>query len=81
VDMLAKQTDSSHGKQAEQRSRIRVWFGNEVICSHAADPEEAERYAALMARRFAGLAVTIDSGAEPDDPELPHHLLWEHTVL
>lgn len=62
------------------RRRIRVWFGDEVICSHVADPDEAERYAALVARRFAGLAVTIDSAPGPQDAELPHHLLWEQTV-
>jgi hypothetical protein len=63
------------------RCRIRVWFGDEVICSHVADPGEADRYATLMARRFAGLAVTIDSEPGPCDAELPHHLLWEQTVL
>jgi hypothetical protein len=63
------------------RCRIRVWFGNEVICTHVADPNEAEQYATLMARRFAGLVVTVDNEPGPQDPVLPHHLLWEQTVL
>ena len=43
------------------RMRVRVWFGNEVICSLRADPEPAYRYARLMAQRYAGLRVTIDA--------------------
>jgi len=80
--MPAERVNASSTKQIERaRCRIRVWFGNEVICSHVADSAEAERYATLMARRFAGLAVTIDSEPGPHDAELPHHLLWEQTVL
>lgn len=67
-------------EQPGQRRRIRVWFGNEVICSHVADPAEAERYAALMAQRFAGLSITVDDVADASDPALPHALLWEQTV-
>jgi hypothetical protein len=67
----------SHG---DQRRRVCVWFGSEVICSHAAEPDQAERYARLMARRFAGLTVTIDGKAGARDTELPHELLWEWTV-
>jgi hypothetical protein len=67
----------SHG---DQPRRIRVWFGSEVICSHAARPDEAERYARLMARRFAGLTATIDGEPGETDAELPHELLWEWTV-
>jgi hypothetical protein len=62
------------------RCWIRVWFGEEVICSHVAEPREAERYAILMAQRFAGLAVTVDSDPDPRAVGLPHHLLWEQTV-
>lgn len=62
------------------KRRVRVWFGSEVICSHAAAPDEAERYARLMARRFAGLAVTIDDKPGHKDQRLPHELLWEQTV-
>lgn len=57
-----------------------MWFGTEVICSHAAAPDEAERYARLMARRFAGLTVTIDDQPGVRDTRLPHELLWEWTV-
>lgn len=62
------------------RRRVRVWFGSEVICSHIADPGQAERYARLMAQRFAGLAVTVDNAPGERDSELPHELLWELTV-
>lgn len=67
-------------EQSGEKCRVRVWFGNEVICSHVADPLEAERYAALMAKRFAGLRITVDDEAGGDDPALPHELLWERTV-
>jgi hypothetical protein len=63
-----------------ERRRIRVWFGNEVICTHVADPEDAARYATLMQKRFAGLAVTVDDAPEVSDAPLPHALLWEQTV-
>lgn len=62
------------------KRRVRVWFGNEVICSHAAEPGEAERYARLMARRFAGLTVTVDDQLGETDQGLPHELLWEQTI-
>lgn len=67
-------------EQPGEQRRVRVWFGNEVICSHVADPSEAERYAALMAKRFAGLSITVDDAPEASDPALPHALLWEQTV-
>lgn len=60
--------------------RVRVWFGTEVICCHVADRARAQRYAALMAQRFAGLRVTIEDEPSADDPELPHELLWDRTV-
>ena len=68
--------------QAEEGGlrRIQVWFGSEVICSHAAEPSEAERYARLMAQRFAGLTISIDNEPGANDPGLPHELLWEWTV-
>lgn len=68
-----------HDERMTKR-RVRVWFGSEVICSHAADPGEAERYAKLMAQRFAGLTVTIDDQPGAKDQGLPHELLWEQTV-
>jgi hypothetical protein len=57
-----------------------VWFGSEVICSHVAESAQAERYARLMARRFAGLTVTIDDRPGLNDTGLPHELLWVQTV-
>ena len=63
-----------------ERRRVRVWFGAEVICTHVADPLEAERYAALMRQRFAGLTVTVDDAPAVGDSNLPHELLWERTV-
>jgi hypothetical protein len=66
--------------ETPSRRRVRVWFGNEVICTHVADPREAERYRALMAQRFAGLAITVDDAPGMSDPVLPHELLWEQTV-
>jgi hypothetical protein len=67
-------------EQVDDRRRVRVWFGNEVICTHVADPLEAERYAALMQQRFAGLTVTVDDAPAVGDISLPHELLWERTV-
>jgi hypothetical protein len=67
-------------EQEGDMRRVRVWFGTEVICSHVADTTEAERYAALMARRFAGLTITVDDAPAMSDPALPHELLWEQTV-
>lgn len=67
-------------EQASDRRRVRVWFGSEVICSHVASSSKAERYAALMARRFAGLTITVDDLLDARDSELPHELLWERTV-
>lgn len=64
----------------EGERRIRVWFGSEVICSHVAEPDEADRYARLMARRYSGLTVTIDDQPGKHDRSLPHELLWEQTV-
>jgi hypothetical protein len=40
--------------------RVRVWFGDHVIADYRAEPALAERYAAAMSRRFAGLRVTND---------------------
>ena len=67
-------------EKVDERRRVRVWFGTEVICTHVADPMEAERYAALMRQRFAGLTVTVDDAPTVGDTSLPHELLWERTV-
>ncbi|MGH3360496.1 MAG: hypothetical protein ACRDO7_16965 [Nocardioidaceae bacterium] len=63
-----------------RRQRIRVWFGDEVVCTHEADPERARRYADLMSRRFAGLRVTIDECPDRNDAALPEETLWSLTV-
>jgi hypothetical protein len=65
----------------DARRRVQVWFGSEVICSHEADPQQAQRYAKLMSRRFAGLRVTIDDQPGANDRKLPNELLWDKTVL
>ncbi|HEY0691923.1 MAG TPA: hypothetical protein VGD71_23120 [Kribbella sp.] len=76
------------GTGPSPRRRVRVWFGSHVIASYSAEPELAQRYAAAMARRFAGLKVT-DEPLQPDGavsvtlaPELPsEQLLWPLTAL
>ena len=65
----------------DKRRRVQVWFGSEVICSHEADAQQAQRYAHLMSRRFAGLRVTIDDHPTASDKALPNELLWDSTVL
>jgi hypothetical protein len=72
-----------------QRRRVRVWFGSHVIASYCAEPELAERYAAAMDRRFAGLTVTNEPVEPPEgtmpaslEAELPSdQLLWPLTAL
>ncbi len=43
----------------QPRRRVRVWFGEHAIADYTAEQALAERYAAAMARRFAGLRVTL----------------------
>lgn len=62
------------------RQRVRVWFGDQIICSHEAEPEQALRYAALMAQRFAGLRVTVDDQPQESDRTLPEETLWPLTI-
>lgn len=62
------------------RRRVRVWFGDHVVADYRAEAELAERYAAAMSRRFAGLRVTSDPVPDTDpDPgrSLPGERLWE----
>ena len=55
-----------------QRRHIRVWFGEHVVADYRAEAELAERYAAAMSRRFAGLRVTNDPINDPrHDRTLP----------
>jgi len=49
-----------------------VWFGEHVVADYRAEAELAERYAAAMSRRFAGLRVTNDPIHDPrPDQTLP----------
>lgn len=63
---------------------IRVWFGEHVVATYVAEPDEAARSAEAMGRRFAGLVVTSDS-LDPESPHssaaspLPAAPLWELT--
>ncbi|MGW6278705.1 hypothetical protein [Kribbella sp. NPDC055071] len=63
-----------------RRVRVRVWFGDHVVADYRAEAELAERYAAAMSRRFAGLRVTSDPIPATDpgpDRALPGERLWE----
>lgn len=62
---------------SRQRRRVRLWFGSHVIAAYVADPGEADRYAQAMARRFAGLRVTIDDQPSRFDPILPGRVWWD----
>ena len=63
-----------------ERRRVRVWFGDHVVADCRAEAEVAERYAAAMSRRFAGLRVTSEPIPDADpgpDRALPGERLWE----
>jgi hypothetical protein len=63
-----------------ERRRVRVWFGEHVVADYRAEAELAERYAAAMSRRFAGLRVTTEPIPDCDpgpDRRLPGERLWE----
>ncbi|GAA1558729.1 hypothetical protein [Kribbella lupini] len=63
-----------------QRRRVRVWFGEHAVADYCAEAELADRYAAAMTRRFAGLRVTSEpvSAADPGTGlPLPGERLWE----
>jgi hypothetical protein len=63
-----------------ERRRVRVWFGDHVVADYRAEAELAERYAAAMSRRFAGLRVTSDPVPDQDpgpERKLPGERLWE----
>jgi hypothetical protein len=66
---------------AMEQRHIQVWFGSHVIASYKAEPAAAERYAAAMDRRFAGLRITNELVPVPLSAQpLPSDLLWG-TVL
>jgi hypothetical protein len=64
-----------------QRRRVRVWFGDHVVADYQAEAELADRYAAAMSRRFAGLRVTSEpipvSETVTPGRKLPGERLWE----
>jgi hypothetical protein len=76
MNHLASRSDAD-----EQARRVRVWFGRHVIATYVADPGEAERYARAMARRFAGLRVTIDDETSRFEPLLPDRVWWDRPPL
>ncbi|MFI7065148.1 hypothetical protein ACIBL3_29430 [Kribbella sp. NPDC050124] len=57
------------GATADTRRRVRVWFGVHVIAELIAVPAAADRYAAAMDRRFAGLRITNDPVPGPAGAE------------
>jgi hypothetical protein len=63
-------------------TRVRAMFGEHCLAHYTANAESANRYAAAMARRFAGLKVYVGplsdltTGEMPKDP-LPGEILWE----
>jgi hypothetical protein len=74
-----------------ERRRVQVWFGSHVIATYVADRLLADRYAAAMGHRFAGLHITneplppaalTDPVCVPDHPTIPsEQRLWPLTVL
>ena len=62
-----------------QRRRVRVWFGDHIVADYRAEADVADRYAAAMSRRFAGLRVTSEPipALDPGWESLPGERLWE----
>lgn len=62
---------------------VQVWFGDHIVCAYRGETDAAQRYADAMARRFAGLKVTVNppptgtSGGISAMPPLPNERLWE----
>lgn len=75
----------------DDRRRVQVWFGHHVIAGYVAETLLADRYAAAMGRRFAGLRITneplspkrlADPDILPDHPPIQtEQRLWPLTVL
>jgi hypothetical protein len=76
---------------AFERRRVQVWFGSHVIATYVAERLLADRYAAAMGRRFAGLRITneplpptgpTEPDHVPDYPPIPsEQRLWPLTVF
>jgi hypothetical protein len=75
-DMMSLTATPAARSSDEPRCRVRVWFGQHVMCSYTADQIAAQRYAAAMARRFPGLRVSVDELTEIGLRPLPCELLW-----
>jgi hypothetical protein len=56
-----------------------VWFGDHIVADYRAEADVADRYAAAMSRRFAGLRVTSEPipALDPGGQSLPGERLWE----
>ena len=55
-----------------------MWFGDHVVADYQAEADLADRYAAAMSRRFAGLRVTSEPVPKTDPAgSLPGESLWE----
>ncbi len=77
--------------RALERRKVQVWFGSHVIATYVAERPLADKYAAAMTRRFAGLRITneplppaavSESDHLPDHPPIPsEQWLWPLTVL
>ncbi|WP_432877712.1 hypothetical protein ACQPYH_29305 [Kribbella sp. CA-245084] len=77
---MADDGDPHPGAVRVERRRVRVWFGDHVVADYRAEAELAERYAAAMSRRFAGLRVTSEPVPDQDpgpERKLPGERLWE----
>lgn len=77
------QTVQEQTKQTSERRHVKLWFGKHVIGEYIGEPDQAERYAAAMDRRFAGLHITTDIVPPGVTPEralpLPSKRLWGNT--
>lgn len=84
-------TATQESPTTTERRQVRVWFGSHVIADYTAERDLADRYAAAMARRFAGLRVTSEAvsatstppaAGEPFPLPLPENEhQWDLTVI